>query len=725
MSRRRGDDENKGSWSEMLIFALIVACIYCIMALFDSSLAGEGGRKLGEYLRGTWGGAVIVPLLFVLYVCIAKLLKFRIPKLRRQFFGTIMLYLSFTFLLGLLKETGWSSEALILTPGGFGSGLAKFFVLNAGTFITLILVAGSFLLSAVFFGSKILKFRLPKIPKLKFPANSKPRKRERERKSETPPERSIPEPILSPPKRDYPDDFTEIPPVAFDFQLPKLKPDPNTPPPPEIPDLLPDNVMSNAVEVIDNALAIIDSGGMKAPEQRAPSSAPRMKKLRRPLPPVTFPDSSEEDDIEKPQTSAAKSQTVKPSSPEEKPSLPEEIVIPPIPVIPAKSREDLSFPPPPEIFGPRQKPEPDRDILKHSEKQAKTITSTLKNFGVNASVAHIVTGPAFIQYQLELAPGTKVNKISGLAEDLAMSLAVMSVRIEAPILGTRYVGIEVPRSDRKTISFRNIIEGEEFKNSTARLPIPLGVQVDGKVSVVGLEDMPHILIAGNTNSGRSMFVNSCIMSMCSRRRPEELRLILIDPRHVEFAVYDGLPHLMASPVYDPDSAMKALTWAYDEMEKRTAAFASSRVRNLASFNRKQRDSKLPEIVVVINELADLVYGAGPEIEGVIMRLAQKSGASGIYMMLAAQRPSPDVFTTMIKSNIPARAAFTLSSDVDSKNIIGSNDAMRLTGKGDMLFRNTGSHQPVRYQAPYVNEERISDFTEYMFSSLEPPEMMKF
>ena len=204
-----------------------------------------------------------------------------------------------------------------------------------------------------------------------------------------------------------------------------------------------------------------------------------------------------------------------------------------------------------------------------------------------------------------------------------------------------------------------------------------------------------------------------------------MRLILIDPRHVEFAVYDGLPHLMASPVYDPDSAMKALTWAYDEMEKRTAAFASSRVRNLASFNRKQRDSKLPEIVVVINELADLVYGAGPEIEGVIMRLAQKSGASGIYMMLAAQRPSPDVFTTMIKSNIPARAAFTLSSDVDSKNIIGSNDAMRLTGKGDMLFRNTGSHQPVRYQAPYVNEERISDFTEYMFSSLEPPEMMKF
>ena len=719
MNRRRATEENKGSWSEMLMFFLVIACIYCIMSFFDSSLAGEAGRKFGEYLRGVWGGAVILPILFFLYTCAAKLLKFRIPKFRRQLFGTLMLYVSFSFLLGLLRESGWTSEMLLFTPGNIGGGLAKFFVLNAGTFITLLITIGLFLLSAVFFGSKILnvllkiRIRLPKLPKLKFHHRKKSNHRERKQTEPEPEEEeyqdSIPEPIYQTPKREQNDDYAaDVPPTKIEFQPPTLRPAPDEPQYEEI-DILPENVMSNAVEVIDNALALIDSDEMKAPEQKRTAPSPRMKRLRRPLPPVTtFP--ADEDEKPKPEA--------QPSQSENAFNLPEETA--------KYLHEKSSFPPPAEIFGPRTKSEPDREILKHSEKQAKTITTTLKTFGVNSSVAHIVTGSTFIQYQLELAPGTKVNRISGLSEDLAMSLAVMAVRIEAPILGTRYVGIEVPRSDRKTIALRNIIESDEYTSSSARLPLPLGVKVNGKISVAGLEEMPHLLIAVNTGSGRSMFVNSCIMSMCYRRKPEDLRVILIDPRHVEFAVYDGLPHLIAPPVYDPDSAVKALTWAYDEMEKRTAAFASSRVRNLASFNRKQKDSnKLPEIVIVINELADLVYTSGPELEGIIMRLAQKSGASGIYMILAAQRPSPDVFTTMIKSNIPARAAFTLSAEAESKNIIGNNDAMTLTGKGDMLFRNTGSPHTIRFQTPYVNEDKISDFTEYMFASLEPPEMMKF
>ena len=725
MGRRRGNDENNGSWAELSLFVLIIACIYCIMALFDSSLAGEGGRKWGEYLRGSLGGALIVPLLFVLYVCTAKLLKFRIPKLRRQFFGTLMLYISFSFLLGLLKESGWSSEALLFTPGSFGGGLAKFFILNAGTFITLIITVGLFFLSAVFFGSKILKIRFPKIPKLKFRPRIKSKSRDNNRRNpENDSANSIPEPIFRPSPREMnnDDDFEiNITPAKFDFQHPILKPAPDEPRQhiEEI-DILPENVMTNAVEVIDNALALIDSGEMKPPEKKRTLPSPRVKKLRRPLPAVkgAFPSDSDEEEIPQNESKPSASENSSGSTSENAFGFTEETA--------KYLHEKSAFPPPTEIFGPRIKSEPDREILKHSEKQAKTITSTLKTFGVNASVAHIVTGSSFIQYQLELAPGTKVNRISGLAEDLSMSLAVMAVRIEAPILGTRYVGIEVPRSDRKTIALRNIIESEEYTSSTARLPLPLGVKVDGKISIAGLEEMPHILIAGNKGSGRSMFVNSCIMSMCYRRKPEDLRLILIDPRHVEFAVYDGLPHLIAPPVYEADSAVKALTWAYDEMEKRTAAFASSRVRNLASFNRKQKsENRLPEIVIVINELADLVYSAGPELEGIIMRLAQKSGASGIYMILAAQRPSPDVFTTMIKSNIPARAAFMLSAETESKNIIGNNDAMRLTGKGDMLFRNTGSQHPIRFQTPYINEDKISDFTEYMFASLEPPEMMKF
>ena len=711
MSRR--NDENKGSWSELILFVLIILCIYLILSLFGSSLTGESGQEWGKYLRTAWGGAVIVPLLFMLYLCIARLMKFRVPRVPRQVLGTIMLYVSFAFMLGLLRETGWQSEMTLFQPGNFGSGLAKFFILNVGTFITLLLVIGAFMLSAFLFGSRILRVSLPPLPNIRFNTHHKPsRKRERPSYYEDRPEdilftKSIPAPMLKPaPREEYYDDgyeddgvqISNTEPIlssfpsrhdrqqpSLNFQLPKLKPAPEPKKPQG----------SKAVEIIDNALAMIDAGELKAPSMKKQSkSLQRPKKIRRPLPAVTFPEELQDipDDVE----------------------------------TGSMTHEEPVFPPPPELFGPKMKAEPDKDILRNSEKQAKTITSTLKNFGINATVAHIITGASVIQYQLELAPGTKVNKIAGLSEDLSMSLAVMSVRIEAPILGTHYVGIEVPCSERKIVSLRSVIESQEFKESNARLPLPMGVQVDGKITVQGLEEMPHILIAGSNGSGRSMFVNSCILSMCSRRTPEELRLILIDPRHVEFAVYDGMPHLMAAPVSDAGTALKALQWAYNEMERRTADFASVRVRNLASFNRKQQKrNRLPEIVIVINELSDLVYGVGSDMESVIMRLAQKSGASGIYMMLAAQRPSPDVFTTMIKSNIPARAAFSLSSDAESKNIIGSPDAVRLTGKGDMLFRNTGSPQPMRLQTPYISEEKIAEFSEYMMSNLEPSEMVTF
>ena len=719
MSRR--SNENKGSWSELILFFMIILCIYFILALFDSSFSGEGGREWGKYLRNAWGGAVIVPLLFWLYLCTAKLLKFRVPRVPRQVLGTIQLYISFAFLLGLLRETGWNSEATLFIPGSVGSGLAKFFVLNVGTFITLLLVIASFLFSAFLFGSKIFRASLPQFPSVpemisRFRRASRKRSRKSARHhedyedyetenrkpsyldrpenilfSKNIPVPNIPVPTLKPAPIEYVSDDNdnnnnENNENYYDDGLKY----------PEIPNNMTApgsvSVVSNALEIIDNALAMIDSGELKAPEEKRKKTPFRPKKMRRPLPAVTFPDTDGE--VKGVQDSSGVDESV--------------------------------FPPPSELFGPRVKTEPDRDILKNSEKQAKQITSTLKNFGINATVSHIITGASVIQYQLELAPGTKVSKISGLSEDLSMSLAVMSVRIEAPILGTHYVGIEIPAAERKIIALRNIVDSSEFQNSAARLPIPLGTQIDGKISVAGLEDMPHILIAGAKGSGRSMFVNSCILSMCSRRRPEELKLILIDPKHVDFAVYDGLPHLLASPVYEPEKALNALKWAYSEMEKRTADFASLRVRNLASFNRKQnKKDRLPEIVIVINELSDIVYSAGSDIEGMIMRLAQKSGASGIYMMIASQRPSPDVFTTMIKSNIPARAVFSITSDAESRNIIGTSDAMRLTGRGDMLFRNTGNPQPVRLQAPYVSEDKISDFVEYMMSNLEPPKLMTF
>ena len=704
MSRKR--QNNKGSWGELLLFVMIILCAYFILALFDSSFTGDSGREWGKYLRDSWGGAVIVLLLFWLYICIAKIMKFRVPRIQRQILGTIQLYISFAFMLGLLKETGWDSDWTLMMPGNFGQGLASFFVLNIGTFITLLLVIGSFILSAYLYGSKILTLSLPSVPRLKAGRNTeRPRRRRRDTGySDQRPEKilftgNIPAPKLRP--SGYEDDAMQ---VSSNEQVvsafgrtteslppPKLKPAPEDTPP-EKP-----KTGKNAIETIDDALALLESVVPDAPRKKRTIFTPpsRTRKTRRPLPAMMFTDELQE--------------------------LPEDNT--------DETDDEYdapAFPPPLDLFGSRTRPETVKDTQKMTEKQGKTIISTLKDFSISASIAGTSIGASVIQYQLELAPGTKVNKIAGLDEELAMALAVMSVRIEAPILGTHYAGVEVPAPERRIITLRSVLEAEEFVKCPARLPLPLGGKIDGKILVHGLEELPHILIAGNNGSGKNMFVNSCILSMCSVRRPEELKLILIDPGHVEFAVYDGLPHLLASPVNDTEGALKALKWSYSEMEERTSNFARAKVRNLSAYNRKlPKNSRLPEIVIVIDELSDLLYSAGDEIEGLIVRLAQKAGASGIYMMIATHRPTPDVVTSLIKSNIPARAAFTLSSVNDSKNIINTPDATKLTGKGDMLFRNTDTPQPVRLQTAYIEEDRIADFVEYMNSSFPPPELLNF
>ena len=714
MSNRR-NRSNQGSWGELILFVLIILCVYFILALFDSALTGDGGREWGKYLRSAWGGAVIVPLLFVLYLCIARLLKFKVPRIPRQILGTIQLYISFAFMLGLLRETGWNPEWTLALPGNFGQGLARFFVLNVGTFITLLLVICSFFLSAFFFGSRILKLSLPPLPSFRrsfyrrdhYDEIPRPRrsarpkqKREKSPKPKDYPDdrpenilfmKDIPTPTLKPApgEKYYEDDYNYDSAQLSNIQMPKLKPDPEE----FSQDKRNEQSDSEAVEKINNLIAMLDSGALTYPEKKRSKNPGRYKKLRRPLPTVSFPEEIQ-DIIDNGGTSSHVDEAV--------------------------------FPPPMDIFGSSVNFEISRDTQKISDKQAKIITSTLKNFNVAASVAGIVTGSSVIQYLLELAPGMKVNKVSGLAEDLAMALAVMSVRIEAPIPGTHYVGIEVPNPERKIISLRNILESEEYQNTNAHLPLPLGAQVDGKYFVQGLEELPHLLIAGNNGSGKNTFINTCILSICSKRKPEELRLILIDPRHVEFAIYEGLPHLLSSPVSNPEQALRAMQWAYNEMETRTENFAKFRVRNLAAYNRKlPKKDRIPEIVIIIDELADLMYTIGNEIEDLIVRLAQKSGAVGIYMMLAAQRPSADVLTSLIRANISARIAFTLSSQNDSKNIIGVTDADKLTGKGDMLFRNTESPQIFRLQAPYISEEKVSEFVEYLGSNLDTMNMIKF
>ena len=701
------------------MFVLVILCIYSILSLFDSRLAGEGGREWGKYLRDVWGGAVIVLLLFGMYVCVARLLRFRIPRLPRQILGTIALYVSLAFMLGFLRETGWESEATLFLPGSFGSGLAKFFVLNVGTFLSLLLVIGAFVLSAVLYGSKIMRLSLPQMPSFRFRRIKKSRKRSRRYEyepeeltdyEEDRPEnilfmRNIPAPNLRAADDDgeYDDDYedsvqiTDIEPIA-----PKTKPAVNF----ELPNIITAQKDSpakprkgqNALEIIDDALAMIDA----RPQVKTPKSSPsdtssRTRKKRRPLPEITFPGNDDE-------------------APAKKSSRP-------------KSRayhDDAVFPPPAELFGERSKLDLSRNPQRDYGKQGRTIIATLKNFNVGADIAQVSAGPTFIQYKLELASGTKLSKIAGLDGEIAVDLAVQSVRIEAPILGTHYVGIEVPIPDRKTVTLRSLIDSGEYINTEARLPLPLGMRTGGKVVVRGLEEMPHILIAGAEGSGKTTFMNACILSLCSSRTPEELRLMLIDPGHSDFSVYEGLPHLLASPVNDPKTARKALEWACEETDRRTAEFSQERTKNLEAYNRKvPKSRRIPEIVIAVSELADLMYSDGNAFGELIVKLARKAGSAGIYMLLSAQKPSAEVVPPLVKSVIPARAVFTLPLPEDSKNIIDSPDAGKLTGKGDMLFVSTGNPVPLRLQTPYIKPEKAADFVEYMTASLDPPELITF
>jgi S-DNA-T family DNA segregation ATPase FtsK/SpoIIIE len=371
-----------------------------------------------------------------------------------------------------------------------------------------------------------------------------------------------------------------------------------------------------------------------------------------------------------------------------------------------------AFPPPDSLFGPEEAAETTE--MPFIEEKAELIVETLQNFGIRSSVAHIVTGPSVVQFQLELAPGIKLSKVSGLANDLMMALAVLSVRVEAPIMGRRYVGVEIPNPNRQNVSLRSILQSAEFKDSNFTLPLPMGVMVGAGRLVRGLEEMPHLLVAGTTGSGKSAFMNTCIIGMCSRRTPEELRLILVDPKHVEFAVYDGLPHLLMAPISDPKQAVAALTWVVSEMEARSEVFAAAKARSLASYNAKvPRSEQRPNLVVVVDELADLMYMSGHEVEGLIVRLAQKARATGIYLMLATQRPSVDVITGLIKANIPARAAFAVPSQTDSRTILDMAGADKLLGKGDMLFYDSNTPRPIRLQASFVTEERTLEFVEHM------------
>ncbi len=364
--------------------------------------------------------------------------------------------------------------------------------------------------------------------------------------------------------------------------------------------------------------------------------------------------------------------------------------------------------------------EPEKKVNRGSKKSvadtATQLQKTLYSFGVSAKVEDVSVGPAITRYELKPAEGVRVSKIANLADDIALNLAAESIRIEAPIPGKQAVGIEIPNKENEMVHFREIIEDDKFIDHKSKLAFGLGKDVAGQAVVTDIAKMPHVLIAGATGSGKSVCINTLISSILYKAKPSEAKLLMVDPKIVELSVYNGIPHLLIPVVTDPKKAAGALAWAVQEMEDRYQRFATKGVRDLKGYNeamqKEEGNATLPQIVIIIDELADLMMVSPKDVEDSICRLAQKARAAGMHLVIATQRPSVDVITGIIKANIPSRIAFSVSSQVDSRTILDMAGAEKLLGKGDMLFYPAGASKPTRVQGAFVSDgevEKIVDF----------------
>ena len=348
------------------------------------------------------------------------------------------------------------------------------------------------------------------------------------------------------------------------------------------------------------------------------------------------------------------------------------------------------------------------------EENAHTLQQTLESFHVNAKVISACHGPAVTRYDLEPAPGVKVSKITNLAEDIALQLATTSVRIE-PVPGKAAIGIEIPNRILESVQLRDVLENPAFQEAQSKLTVGLGMDISGQAIFADIGKMPHLLVAGATGSGKSVCINTLISSILFKAAPDEVKFILIDPKMVELSNYNGIPHLMVPVVTDPKKASSVLNWAVQEMEKRYAVFASHSVRDIKSFNRRYAEEKMPFIVIVIDELADLMMVSPRDVEDSICRILQKARAAGIHMILATQRPSVNVITGIIKANLPSRISFAVSSQVDSRTILDRGGAETLLGKGDMLFSPQGAPKPIRVQGAFISDEEVEMLLDYIRS----------
>ncbi|MBQ8624738.1 MAG: DNA translocase FtsK, partial [Agathobacter sp.] len=354
---------------------------------------------------------------------------------------------------------------------------------------------------------------------------------------------------------------------------------------------------------------------------------------------------------------------------------------------------------------------------------AQKLEQTLKTFGVNVTVTDISCGPAVTRYEIQPEMGVKVSKIVNLADDIKLNLAAEDIRIEAPIPGKAAVGIEVPNKEKSMVAFRDLIESEDFKNAASKISFAVGKDISGQTKVADIAKMPHMLIAGSTGSGKSVCINTIIMSILYKADPKDVKLIMIDPKVVELSVYNGIPHLMIPVVTDPKKAAGALHWAVAEMTERYQKFAEINVRDINGYNSRidsiqvpegqERPKKMPQIVIIVDELADLMMVASNDVEEAICRLAQLARACGIHLVIATQRPSVNVITGLIKANMPSRIAFAVTSGVDSRTILDMNGAEKLLGKGDMLFNPQGVPKPIRVQGAFVSDKEVADVVRFI------------
>lgn len=399
-------------------------------------------------------------------------------------------------------------------------------------------------------------------------------------------------------------------------------------------------------------------------------------------------------------------------APHVNPSAPKAATIPP------ESEQDGFYHFPPVSMLEATKEPSEEEIVSEIKTNGRALIDTLKSFGVQTSFVGYSRGPSVTRYELQPASGVRVSKITNLSDDIAMNLSVDGINIEAPIPGKAAVGIDIPNKKSTVVRMRELVESNSFTSAKSRLTVALGRDIAGGVAVADLSKMPHLLIAGTTGSGASMCINSMIISLLYKSTPDEVRFLMIDPKSVEFSIYNSIPHLLVPVITDSRKAAGALSWAVTEMLKRYKIFAANNVRDLVAYNTlaascRQPMERMPQVVILIDELADLMMTAQNEIEDSICRLAQTARAAGMHLVIATQRPSVDVITGIIKANIPSRIAFAVPSKVDSHTILDMSGAEKLLGHGNMLFSPVGSREPTLIQGCFVSDSEIESVVSYV------------